>query len=211
MITTIIAGLVVLFGVIVCVLTINNKILDPNKGVYTEQQVFDFLLILIISILFTSLTIILSNSKWYLQSTKHIVSVRLINLIVVILYPIVATIFVHFGANMVVVTLIYSVIYLASFIFYLFYRIKIVKSVSFLKISKINKSLTTDILIFSLFVILTSFMETFNQSTDKLIITVSLSASLTTMYQLSMTLNQFLLSLADIIYSPHIPICLKTS
>lgn len=205
LITTIIAGLVVLFGVIVCVLTINNKILDPNKGVYTEQQVFDFLLILIISILFTSLTIILSNSKWYLQSTKHIVSVRLINLIVVILYPIVATIFVHFGANMVIVTLIYSVIYLASFIFYLFYRIKIVKSVSFLKISKINKSLTTDILIYSLFVILTSFMETFNQSTDKLIITVSLSASLTTMYQLSMTLNQFLLSLADIIYSPHIP------
>ena len=205
LITTIISILVVLFGVVLCILTVNNLIIDPSKGMYSKQQVHDFLLILIISISFTCLSIILGNSKWFLESEKHVVFVRLVNLIVVIAYPIISTIFVLMGANMVVVTLIYSIVYLIGFLAYLFFRIRKTKTISFFSYKYFDKQIMKEIIIFSIFVILTSCVETFNHSVDKLILTLSFSASLTTLYQLSLTLNQVLLSLSDIIYAPYMP------
>ena len=50
LITTIIAFIAIVFGIILCILTLNHIILDPAKGVYTEKQVYDFFLILVISI-----------------------------------------------------------------------------------------------------------------------------------------------------------------
>ena len=206
LITSIISLVAIIFGLILFVLTINNKILNPAEGVYTQQQVNDFAAILVISISYVALSIVLGNSKWFLESTKHIVLIRFINLIVIFLYPVLSTIFVLMGANMVVVTLIYSFVYLAGFLSCLLFRIKKVKSLSFLKINSLKKSLIKEILVFSFFVILTSSIETFNFSIDKLVLTVSLqAASLTTMYQLGITLNQVLLSLADIIYAPFMP------
>ena len=131
-ITTIISVLIIIFGLILCILTANNLILDPSKGVYTPAQVHDFLLILIISIAYTSLSVILGNSKWFLESEKNIVFIRVINLLVVIGYPVISTFFVLAGANMVVVTLIYSIVYLAGFLTCLFIRIKKAKGVGFL-------------------------------------------------------------------------------
>lgn len=206
LITLIISLIAIAFGVILFVLALNNIILDPAKGVYTQQQVDDFAAILAISISYVSLSVVLGNSKWFLESTKNIVFVRIINLIVVILYPVLSTIFVLMGANMVIVTLTYSATYLMGFLSYFFFRIKKVKSFKFIKINKLKKSLIYETLVFSLFVVLTSSIETFNHSIDKLVLTISLNAaSLTTIYQLSITLNQVMLSLTDIIYAPFLP------
>lgn len=205
LITSIISLVAIVFGVVLFVLAINNKILDPNGGVYNQQQVHDFSIILVISISYIALSVVLGNSKWFLESTKNIVLVRLVNLAVVVLYPTISTPLVVMGANMVVVTLVYSVVYLGGFLTYLFFRIKKVKTLGFLKITKLRKDLIKEILVFSFFVVLTSSIETFNHSIDKLILTISFSASLTTIYQLSITLNQVLLSLADIIYAPYLP------
>lgn len=204
-ITTAILLVVLVFGFILVILTANNLILDPNKGVYTQKQVHDFLLILIISISFTGLSIVLVNSKWYLESTKHIVFVRIVELLVVVLYPVISVIFVLLGADMVLVTLIYSVVYLIGFFAYLFYRIKINKTLNFLSFKNYDKQLLREILIFSFFVLTISCVETLNHSVDKMILTITLTASLTTIYQLSLTLNQVLLSLSHITYSPYIP------
>jgi len=206
LITSIISLIAIIFGLVLFILTINNKILDPSGGVYTQKQVNDFAAILVISISYVALSVFLGNSKWFLESTKKIVLIRIINLVVVILYPVLSTIFVLMGANMVVVTLIYSAVYLAGFLFYLFFRIKTVRTVEFFKIKNLKKTLIKEIIVFSFFVVLTSSIETFNHSIDKLVLTVSLqAASLTTIYQLSNTLNQVLLSLADIIYAPFLP------
>ena len=206
LITLIIALAAIAFGLVLFILTVNCLILNPANGTYTQQQVYDFAAILVISISYMSLSTILGNSKWYLESTKHIVLVRVVNLFVVILYPIVSTIFVLMGANMVWVTLTYSLVYLLGFVFYLVYRIKKTKSASFLKITNLKHDLFKEILVFCFFVVLAGSIETLNHSVDKLILTISLeAASLTTIYQLSMTLNQVLLSLTDIIYAPYMP------
>lgn len=205
LITTIIAFIAIVFGIILCILTLNHIILDPAKGVYTEKQVYDFFLILVISISFTALSIVLGNSKWYLESTKHIVLVRIVNLIVVIMYSTISFILVKLGSNMVVVTLIYALTYLCGFLFYLFYRIKKVKTLNFLKFKNLDKQILKEIILFTFFVVVTSSIEVFNHSADKLILTITLTASLTTLYQLGITLNQVLLSLADLFYAPYLP------
>lgn len=204
-ITSSIAFLALIFGIILVILTANNLILNPADGVYTQEQVHDFMLMIIISICYLALSIVLGNNKWFLESSKHIVLIRFVNLLVVIGYPIIGSICVSLGANMVIVTLVYSVVYLCGFISYLFVRIKLTKSVSFLSYRYVKKSIVKEIIFFSFFVVIACCVETFNHSVDKLILTIGFTAQLTTFYQLSMTFNQVLLSLSDIIYAPYFP------
>lgn len=194
-----------LFGIVVIILTMNGLILKVGENGYTEDQLHQFTLILIISVCYIALSIILGVNKWFLESTKHIVIVRLVNLIVLILYPLISIIFVLNGCDMVVVTLVYSLCYLSGFIFYLVYRIIKTKDNNF-TYKYATKPMVKEILIFSIFVIITVCVETLNFSVDKLILTLTLNAaSLSTVYQLSVTLNQVLLSLSDTIYSPYLP------
>ena len=204
-ITSCLAFITLLFGVVLIVLTANNLILDPNDGVYTEQQVHDFLIILVVSISYVALSIVLGNNKWFLESDKQIVFVRLVNLAVVAAYPIIGTVCVFFGGDMTLVTVIYSACYLAGFLCYLIARIKQSKNFSFLQYRYAKKEIIKEVLVFSFFVVISVCVETFNHSVDKLILTKVFTASLTTIYQLSMTLNQVLLSLSDIIYAPYLP------
>lgn len=200
-----ICTLALIFGIIVVLLSMNNIILDPSKGVYTQKQVYDFTIILIISLFFLILSMILSCNKWYLESVKSIVFVRLVNLICIILYPLISIIFVLNGADMIGVTIIYSVVYLCGFLSYLIYRlIKTRKSNPFV-VRRFKKEIIKEIIVFSFFVVIASFIETFNHSVDKLILTIGFSAIYTTIYQLSMSINQVLLSLCDTLYAPYIP------
>lgn len=204
-ITAILSLIVVVFGVVLLILAFNNKILDVEGGKYSQKQLDDFILILITSVCYTALSIFLGNSKWLLEKNKKVVFIRLVTLFVTIGYPLVSIPFVLAGANMVIVTLIYSATYLLGFLSYMFYRIVKLKNTNILLFKKVNKSIILEIIIFSFFVVVSTASETFNHSFDKLILTIVFDASLTTAYQLSITLNQVLLSLCDIIYSPYVP------
>ncbi len=205
-VTSIIAISALVFGVVLVVLTLNNVILNPADGKYTQQQVYDFLLILIVSISYIALSIVLGNSKWFLESKKSIVFVRIINFLVIILYPLISIPVVLSGGNMVAVTIVYSSVYLLGFLSYLIYRVFILKNHDLFLYKNVKKEMLKEIIVFSFFVIVSVGMETLNHSADKLILTIFLGAAeLTTIYQLSMTLNQVLLSLCSTIYAPYLP------
>lgn len=203
-VTLIISVFAIVFGLIMFILAINNKIINTDGGKYTQQQVYEFAAILAISVLYLALSILLSNSKWFLESCKHIVLVRVIDLIVVILYPLISIPCVLAGGNMVVVTIVYSAAYLAGFVFFFVFRINKAKSLSFVKV-KVKKEMLKEILIFSLFVVITSAIESFSFSFDKILLTTLITASLTTIYQLGITLHQVMLSVVSLIYAPYAP------
>lgn len=204
-IVLVIAGLALIFGLVLVLLSVNNVILDPSKGIYSQKQVHDFVIILVVSLLFLILSIILSCNKWYLESIKSIIFVRVVNLVCIITYPIISIIFVLCGADMIGVTIIYSAVYLCGFLSYLIYRLIKTKKQNPFVIRGFKKEIIKEILIFAFFVVIASFIETFNHSVDKIILTIGFGAAYTTLYQLSMSINQVLLSLCDTLYAPYVP------
>lgn len=200
-----IAGFALLFGVVLVILSANNIILNTNNGMYSQKQVHDFIVILIVSLMYLLLSIGLSCNKWYLESVKSIIFVRVINLICIILYPVISIIFVLNGADMIGVTIIYSIVYLCGFTSYLIYRLVKTKFNNPFVIKGFKKEIIKEILFFSFFVVIASFIETFNHSVDKVILTIGFGAAYTTLYQLSMSINQVLLSLCDTLYAPYVP------
>jgi len=201
----VISGFVVLFGTVLVVLSANNVLLNPEQGMYTQKQVHDFVVILTISLLFLLLSLLLSCNKWYLESIKSIVFVRVVNLCCVVFYPLISIIFVLNGADMIGVTIIYSAVYLCGFGAYLIYRLIKTKGANPFVVHKVKKEIIKEILVFSFFVVVASFVETFNHSVDKIILTIGFGAAYTTLYQLSMSINQVLLSLCDTLYAPYVP------
>lgn len=195
--------IIILFGIIIVILTYNGLILSPEK--YSQSQIYDFIFIFIISILFTVLSCIFGIYKWHLESEKHIIFVRVINLACILLYPTIATPLVLSGAKMTIVTLIYSGCYLAGYISYFLFKVLRLKKINHFSFRIIDKQIIKEVLVFTVFVVLISGIQTFNTSVDKLLLTTILTANFATIYQLSMTLNQILLSLENTLYAPYLP------
>ena len=204
-IVLILSGAALVFGIVLVVLSANNLILNPADGKYTPKQVHDFIVILSVSLFFLLASIVLSCNKWFLESVKAIVFVRLVNLICVILYPTISIFFVLQGADMIGVTIIYTLVYLGGFISYLVYRLIKTHHKNPFIIHGFKGEIIKEIVCFSFFVVIVSFIETFNHSVDKIILTIGFGAAYTTLYQLSMSINQVLLTLCDTLYAPYIP------
>lgn len=206
LITTIVALIILAFGAIICILTLNGHILKVGEGAYTEEQVHEFILILIVTISYVALSVILDNNKFYLESTKHVILVRIINLLILTAYPLISIPIVLSGKGMVAVTIVYASSYIVGFLFYLFYRIFKCKEKTVFIYKGIEKSIVKEISVFIIFVILTVCVETLNHSVDKIILTVGFSAaSLSTVYQLSVIVNQVMILFSDTIYAPILP------
>lgn len=200
-ISLLIAIIGIIFGIILVLLSINGVILSHEK--YTATQIHDFTLILIVSMFSGISSIILYINKYYLESSKKIVLVRLINLLITVAYPVVSIPIVLNGGGIIAVSIVYASVHLVGNLAYFCFACA--QGGKLFSFKMFDKQIFREVLIYSFFVVVASAVETFSFSIDKVILTISIGASLATIYQLSITLNQVLLSLADLFYAPYIP------
>lgn len=198
---------IIIFGAILLVLTFSGVLLPSD--LYTEDQVHTFAIILAITILFTAASTILGLFHYYDESNKLLITARSIHLLVVVSYPAISIPLLLNGCGIIVITIVYCIVHLVSYIAYGFFAIRIRRrnlkeNPNISKISRPSFSLIKEVLVFSIVTVLISASVTFNASVDKVIIGSTSGAESVTIYQLSSTLSGLLLS-TTIIYTPYMP------
>lgn len=204
----VIAGIMVVFGLVLLGLTWGGVLLPSD--LYTQDQVHTFAVILSITLLYTVLSTLLGLFNYYDQSNKMLILVRVIDLLVVIGYPAISIPLLLNGGNIIGVTLVYCLVYFAGYVGYAIFAIRkrrqnVKEHPEISKVSKSSFSLIKEILVFSLATVLISVSVTINSSIDKVILGSFSGAEAVTIFQLSMTLNQVLLSASSVLYVPYLP------
>lgn len=203
-----IAGIIVVFGLVLLGLTFGGVLLSPE--LYTQDQVHTFAIILSITLLFTVMMTLLGLFNYYDQSNKMIVLVRAIDLLIVTGYPAISIPLLLNGGNIIGVTLVYCLVYLAGNAVYVIFAVRkrrqnVREHPEISKVSKPSFSLIKEILVFAMATVLISLFVTINNSIDKVILGSFSGAEAVTVFQLSMTLNQVLLSASSVLYVPYLP------
>lgn len=205
---SVIAGVIIIFGLVLLGLTSAGILLSSE--LYTAEQIHTFAVILAITILFTAASTILGVFRHYDESNKLLIIVRLIDLLVVVAYPTISIPLLLNGANIIVITSVYVSAQLGGYLAYAVFAIarrrkNYRENPDISRISWPSFALIKEILVFSLATMLISAFVIINSSVDKIILGAVSGAEAVTMFQLSWTLNSVLFSASSVLYVPYLP------